>query len=131
MPRGMLGAIHLFGGNVSWRFSKQQKSRLPWGTIVYTMSPVRFEWDPRKAEANSRVHRISFAEAVTVLGDTFALTREDSTAIGEQRYASLGLSDRANLLVVVYTYREPNNIRIISAWKANKRQRKLYEEARS
>lgn len=38
---------------------------------------VRFEWDPRKAEANQRAHGVSFAEAVTALEDAFALTQED------------------------------------------------------
>lgn len=92
---------------------------------------VRFEWDRRKADANLRAHGINFAEAVTALDDTFALTREDPDTVEEERFVTLGLSDRANLLVVVYAYREPDIIRLISAWKANKRQRDLYEEDRS
>ena len=74
---------------------------------------MRFEWDPPKAEANLRAHGVSFAEAVTVLEDDFALTREDVDALEELRY------------------REPDIIRVISAWKANKRQRVLYEKGRS
>lgn len=84
-----------------------------------------------KAAANLRTHRVSFAEAVTVFEDDFALTREDSDAVGEERFVTLGLSDLGNLLVVVYTYRRPDIIRVISAWKANKRQRVLYEKGRS
>ncbi len=91
---------------------------------------VRFEWDPQKAEANLRTHVVSFAEAVTVLEDDFALTREDPEAVNEARFATLGLSNHAKLLVVVYAYREPDIIRVISAWKANKRQRKVYEKGR-
>lgn len=91
---------------------------------------MRFEWDPRKAEANLRTHDVSFAEAVTVLEDEFALTREDPAG-SEQRFVTLGLSDAARPLVVVYVYREPDIIRVISAWKANRRQRELYEEGRS
>ena len=91
---------------------------------------MRFEWDPLKAEANLREHGVSFAEAVTVLEDDFALTREDPAAVDEPRFVSLGLSDRAQLLVVVYTYKEPDAIRLISAWKANKRQRNAYEKGR-
>ena len=91
---------------------------------------MRFEWDPRKAAANVRAHGVTFAEAVTVFTDDFALTREDQDAEEEQRFISLGLSDTANLLVVVYAYREPDVVRLISAWKANKRQRDLYEEGR-
>jgi uncharacterized DUF497 family protein len=91
---------------------------------------VQFEWDPRKAETNLQVHGIRFAEAATVWEDAFALTREDPDAVGEQRFVTLGLSDQANLLVVVYTYGEPGIIRMLSAWKANKRQREVYEKSR-
>ena len=92
---------------------------------------MRFEWDPPKAEANLRAHGVSFAEAVTVLEDEFALTREDPAAVHEARFVTLGLSNLGNLLVVVYTYRDPDAIRLISAWKANKRQREAYEKGRS
>jgi uncharacterized DUF497 family protein len=92
---------------------------------------VRFEWYPPKAEANLRTHGVSFAEAVTVLEDDFALTREDPDAAEEARFVTLGLSSWGNLLVVVYTYRRRDIIRLISAWKANKRQKALYEEGRS
>jgi uncharacterized protein len=91
---------------------------------------VRFEWDPRKAAANLRTHGVSFAEAVTVMDDDHALTRQDPDAHDEERFVTLGLSDVATLLVVVYTYRGPDTIRMISAWKAHKRQRELYEENR-
>ncbi len=92
---------------------------------------VRFEWDPPKAEANLRAHGVSFAEAVTVLEDGFALTREDADAVEESRFVTMGLSNLGNLLVVVCMYQEPDVIRVISAWKANKRQRVLYEKDRS
>ena len=82
---------------------------------------VRFEWDPSKAEANLRVHGVSFSEAVTVLEADFALTREDSGTVDEPRFVTLGLSNLGNLLVVVYGYDEPDVIRVISAWKANRR----------
>jgi uncharacterized protein len=91
---------------------------------------VRFEWDLTKAGANLRTHGVSFAEATTVLDDDFALTRNDPDALGEQRFVSLGLSDLGKLLVVVHTYREPETIRLISAWKANRRQRMQYEKGR-
>jgi uncharacterized DUF497 family protein len=100
-------------------------------TNVYTLEGVRFEWDPRKAAANLRAHGIRFAEAVTSLEDPFALTREDPDATEEQRLVTLGLSDQTRLLVIVYSYREPDTVRIISAWKASKRQRSDYEKNRS
>ena len=92
---------------------------------------ARFEWDPLKAAANLRTHQVSFAQAVTVLEDDFALTREDPDAMQESRVVTLGLSNLGNLLVVVYTHRELDIIRVISAWQANKRQRILYEKNRS
>jgi uncharacterized protein len=95
----------------------------------YTLD-VWFEWDPAKAKANLYVHGVSFGEAVTVLDDDFALTREDPEAAGERRFVTLGLSDVGNLLVVVYSYREPDLIRVISAWKANRRQRGAYDKGR-
>jgi uncharacterized DUF497 family protein len=73
---------------------------------------------------------LASAEAVTVFEDAFALTREDPDAVGEERFVTLGLSDQADLLVVVYAYREPDIIRVLSAWRANRRQRELYEEGR-
>jgi len=77
---------------------------------------VRFEWDPPKAKANLDEHGVSFTEP---------------GADDEPRFVTLGLSDVGNLLVVVYTYREPDVLRVISAWKANKRQRVRYEKSRS
>ena len=93
-------------------------------------APVRIEWDPAKNEANLGAHGVGFAEAATVLEDERALTREDPGASGEQRFVSLGTSGLGNLLVVVYAYREPDRRRMISAWKANRHQRVLYEKAR-
>lgn len=92
---------------------------------------MRFEWDPRKADANLGTHGVSFAEAVTVLEDDFALSREDPDAVDEPRFVTLGLSSMANLLVVVYAHRAPDIIRVISAWQATKRQRRQYEKGRS
>jgi uncharacterized DUF497 family protein len=66
---------------------------------------MRYEWDPAKAQANLRTHGVSFTEAVTVLEDEFALTRDDPDNVGEQRFVTLGMSSTGSLLVVVYTYR--------------------------
>lgn len=89
---------------------------------------VRYEWDPPKDRANMRTHGVRFSEAVTVLEDEFGLTREDPAATGEQRFVTLGMSSLGRLLVVVYSYRGPAAIRLISAWKANRRQEVEYEK---
>ena len=91
---------------------------------------MRIAWDPPKAKANLRDHGVGFPEAATVLEDELALTREDPEAVGEQRFVTLGLSGLGNLLVIIYTYRDADTVRIISAWKANRRQRLQYEKGR-
>jgi uncharacterized DUF497 family protein len=90
---------------------------------------VRYEWDPGKAAANLKKHRVSFADAVSVFEDEFALTIEDPYAQGEPRFVTLGTNATGALLVVVYTYRS-SSIRLISAWKADRGQRKEYEARR-
>ena len=94
------------------------------------MKPMTVDWDPVKASANLVDHDVSFGEAATVLMDDFALTREDPDAESEQRFVTLGMSATGSLLVVVFTHREPDVYRIISAWKAHKRQRIQYEKNR-
>ena len=89
---------------------------------------MRVLWDPAKAKANLAAHAVSFAEAATVFEDDQAITREDPDSIGEQRFVTLGLSGAGNLLVVVYAWRGSAIIRLISAWKANARQRKEYAQ---
>jgi uncharacterized DUF497 family protein len=90
---------------------------------------VKFEWDGRKAAANLKDHGVSFEEAASAFSDTRSITVPDPEhSIGECRYYLLGKSNRGNLLVVCHTDRGANT-RIISAWRANRRQRKQYEEA--
>lgn len=91
---------------------------------------MRVEWDPHKAKANLRKHGVGFSDAATVLTDDWALTREDPDHPAEQRFVTLGMSATGELLVVVYTQRGSEVLRIISAWRANRPQRKRYEENR-
>jgi uncharacterized protein len=86
-------------------------------------------WDPAKAKANLAAHGIDFAEAATVLDDDRAITREDEDSVGEERFVTLGLSGAGNLLVIVYSWRGGTVIRLISAWKANARQRRQYAQS--
>ena len=97
-------------------------------TIVNTLARWTSSGTPRTPSPTST--RVGFPEAVTVLEDELALTREDPDAVDEQRFVALGTSGLGRLLVVVYTYRDPDKYRIISAWKANRRQRSLYEKTR-
>ena len=91
---------------------------------------MEIDWNSVKAKANLIEHGVSFGEAATVLTDDYAFTREDPDVVDEQRFVTLGMSATGSLLVVVYTHREPSIYRIISAWKAHKRQRIQYEKNR-
>ena len=87
-----------------------------------------FEWDPNKAKENIETHGISFDEASTVFGDTLSLAIYDPLHSEEEdRFILIGNSHRNRLLVIVHTERA-ENIRIISAKKATKKERKQYEE---
>ncbi|MFH1907893.1 MAG: BrnT family toxin [Chloroflexota bacterium] len=88
-----------------------------------------FEWDPRKAEINLRKHGVSFTEAGTVFGDYLAITVPDPDhSDDEDRYITIGWSNRRRLLMVAHTDRG-DCIRIISARELTKAERKDYEEA--
>lgn len=87
-----------------------------------------FEWDERKADSNLKKHGISFNEAMTVFEDTLSLTFDDPIhSNSEERYLTIGYSCQNRLLLVVNTERR-DNIRIISARKATKNERKIYEQ---
>ncbi len=85
---------------------------------------VRWQWDPGKAAENVRKHGVDFADAVLAFEDERAVTVEDNEH-DERRFVSLGMDPQGRLLVVVYTWRA-GTIRIISARKANRRERREY-----
>lgn len=88
-----------------------------------------FQWDLGKAASNEKKHGVTFAEAATVFADPLELTISDPDhSHGEYRFVSIGRSRAGNLLVVSYTERHPNQIRIISAREASKAERKSYEQ---
>lgn len=92
------------------------------------MDTIEFEWDENKDQINRRKHGISFDEAKTVFYDDQALVIDDPEHSEEEdRFIILGLSGRANLLVVCHCYRASDTvIRIISARKATKTERSYY-----
>ena len=90
---------------------------------------ARFDWDSRKAASNPRRHGVSFEEATSVFSDPLARIFDDEDhAIEEQREIIIGHSTRGRLLLVSFTQRG-DTIRIISARKATRNERKDYEEA--
>ena len=89
---------------------------------------MEFEWDSDKAAANLEKHEVEFSEAATVFGDPLAVTFFDPDhSDDEERFLTFGESAQGRLLVVSHADRD-DRIRIISARKATRRERRIYEE---
>ena len=90
--------------------------------------PPRFGWDPKKAAQNVRKHGVDFQEAVTVFADPLARIHDDPEhSTGEHREIIVGHSSKRRLLLVSFTERG-QMVRLISARKATRGERKGYEE---
>lgn len=90
---------------------------------------LQFEWDPNKAARNVENHQVSFEEAATVFDDPLFITVIDEEhSVEEERYITIGLSQRGRLLLGAHTDRA-GRIRIISARKATRREEQFYAEA--
>lgn len=88
---------------------------------------MKFQWDPVKAITNIRKHGISFEEAVTIFGDSLAITISDPKhSLDELRCLTIGQSKLQQLLIVSHTERD-GEIRLISARLATSQERKTYE----
>jgi uncharacterized DUF497 family protein len=82
-------------------------------------------WDGRKAELNARKHGVTFEEAATLFSDPLALIIEDA---GRPENASIiGESIAARILLVVFVEREADVVRLISARRATRHERRRYE----
>ena len=90
---------------------------------------LRFEWDEDKAASNLRKHGLSFDEASTVFADPLAVLFDDEEhSDDEAREIAIGHTFRQRLVLVSFTERGEDLIRIISARKATKKERRDYEE---
>ena len=95
---------------------------------------LNFTWDKNKASQNRIKHKVSFEEAGTIfISDPNILSLYDEDHSSEEdRWITIGLSDKSKLLVVVHTFEEADSkktlIRIISARKATKNESKQYKE---
>ena len=89
---------------------------------------MEIEWDSTKAQKNEKKHQVSFLEAASVFHDPLAITGEDPDhSIDEARFITFGLSSAGRLLTISHTYRN-EKIRIISARRATKAEKVIYEE---
>ena len=89
---------------------------------------MQFAWDPKKAASNLRDHRVTFEEASSMFGDSLAITFDDPDhSEGESRLLTFGLSKQRRILVVSHMERR-GVVRIISARRATRAERHIYEE---
>ena len=89
---------------------------------------MEFAWDGDKEQANIDKHDVNFAEAATVFGDPFEVTILDPDhSIEEYRFLSVGMSSAGRVLVVSYSERSDNRIRIISVRAVSHKERRQYE----
>ena len=92
------------------------------------MSSLKFDWDDNKNVLNQKKHGVSFDEAKTVFADELGrLIPDPDHSDGEERFILMGISAYSRLLVVCHCERDEDTIRIISAWKADKFEKRQYE----
>ena len=87
---------------------------------------MKYQWDKIKATSNLKKHGIEFADAVSVFLDELAITIPDNR-FDEERFVTIGMDGFGRILVIVFTWRS-EEIRLISARLAERRERKQYEE---
>jgi uncharacterized DUF497 family protein len=91
---------------------------------------MEFTYDPEKDRINRLKHGFGLMESEAVFYDLFAIVRPDPDH-AEERFIAIGTGNQGNVLVVVYTYRGSDTIRVISARRASKNERAAYEEGQS
>lgn len=90
---------------------------------------TRFEWNKEKATSNLKKHNVDFKEASSIFRDPLFITALDKEhSRYEERYITIGLSNKKQLLIVAHVEGE-NKTRIISARKVTKNEKRFYQEA--
>lgn len=86
---------------------------------------MEFEWDIQKDKINQKKHQVSFEEAAEIFRYPTYEATDDRVDYGETRYIAIGNNSQMTIITVVYTERE-GKIRLISARRANKQEKRLY-----
>lgn len=94
----------------------------------YVFNEITFEWDSTKAEENLVKHKVDFEVACQAFFDPFVYVLKDEIHADEIRETLVGMTLQWNVLYVVYTLRQGDRFRLISARPATSTERRLYEE---
>ena len=90
---------------------------------------LSFEWDSAKSRSNLRKHGVAFEAAATAFGDSLSITVADQSSLAsEARFVLVGETAGGDLVVVVHTVRG-ETIRLISARRATRQERHMYEQS--
>jgi len=89
---------------------------------------LEFDWDENKRQKNIHKHGVDFAE-VCKMFESYTIDIEDTSSYGEQRFIAIG-ETQGRVLTVVYVCRN-DKIRIISARKASKNEKRTYYQSYS
>ena len=90
------------------------------------MEELYFEWDEHKRQTNLKKHGVDFADVTGIFYDEETIIIADPEHHTEQRYIALGLDVKNRVVVVVHVYRDVDVIRIISARKADPKERAAF-----
>ena len=90
---------------------------------------MQFEWDNNKNSENIRKHGLDLTDAWQVFENPLFVKLDDRTDYGEDRWMGVGMMSNGVVIVLVFTERGPETIRIISMRKATKNERTSYEKA--
>ena len=88
---------------------------------------MQFEWDDAKNLENIRKHQIDFTDVSEMFDSPMLIEEDERFDYGEERWSGIGFLGNG-VAVVVWTERRGNVIRIISARKANRYERKKFEQ---
>ena len=97
--------------------------------VVIIVTTMRFEWDEKKNSENIRKHRLDFADAWQVFENPLLAKLDDRENYGEDRWIGVGIMSNGIVVVLIFTKKEQETIRIISMRKATKNERTRYEKA--
>ncbi len=88
---------------------------------------MQFQWDKAKNLKNIREHQIDFADVPEMFQAPMLIELDERFDYGEERWVGIGFLGNG-VAVVVWTERQGDIIRIISARKANKHERKRLQK---
>lgn len=122
-----LGSVCLVKGAIKSYYSQLECAIIGYGSISIYQALIQFEWDEAKNLENIRKHQIDFVDVPEIFESVMLVELDDRIDYGEERWVGIGFL-RNGVVVVVWTERQDDVIRIISARKANRYERRRFQQ---